>query len=214
MQENYLKVEKTARYTTLGQCTNSLEKVVYLFHGYGQLATSFIEEFSYFDDGTKYFIAPEGLSRFYLSGKKGKVGASWMTSEHREQEICDYLAYLDDVYAQECKRLSEKNFKTILLGYSQGVATVCRWLDRNLQLKADRLILWGGEIPPELTLWRIRAHYPELEVYLVAGTKDPFIQFDLLNKQEKRLETAQIHYKKIRFDGKHELHPPTLQRLL
>jgi predicted esterase len=213
MQENYLKVEKTARYTTLGQCTPALEKVIYIFHGYGQLATSFIEEFSYFADGTKYFIAPEGLSRFYVSGKKGKVGASWMTSEHREQEIGDYLTYLDDVYRTENKKIPEKDIQTILLGFSQGVATVCRWLE-NLNIKADRLILWGGEIPPELALWRIRAHLPKLEVYLVAGTKDPFVRFDLLKDQEQRLENAQIPYKKIRFDGKHELHPPTLQKLL
>ena len=213
MQENYLHVKKTARYTTLGQRSAAVQKVIYLFHGYGQLATSFIEEFVYFADGTKYFIAPEGLSRFYISGSKGKVGASWMTSENREQEIYDYLAYLDAVYQAENKQFSGEQIQTILLGFSQGVATVCRWLE-NLNVKADRLILWGGEIPPELALWRIRAHYPDLEVYLVAGTKDPFVRIDLLKEQEERLENAEIHYRKIRFDGKHELHPPTLQRIL
>lgn len=212
MQENFLKVEKTARYTTLGQRSDALEKVIYLFHGYGQLATSFIEEFVYFADGTKYFIAPEGLSRFYISGSSGKVGASWMTSENREQEMSDYLAYLDAVYETEEKQILKKNVQTILLGFSQGVATACRWLG-NFKVNVDRLILWGGPIPPEIALWRIKAHYPQLEVILVAGTKDPFVRFDLLKEQEDRLEKAEITYKKVRFEGKHEIHPPTLSKL-
>ena len=213
MQENFLKVEKTARYTTLGQRSDALKKVIYLFHGYGQLATSFIEEFAYFADGTKYFIAPEGLSRFYISGSSGKVGASWMTGENREHEINDYLAYLDAVHEIECKQIMQADIQTIILGFSQGTSTACRWLE-NFKVKVDRLILWGGDIPPETALWRIKAYFPQLEVFLVAGTKDPFIRFDQLNEMENRLEKAEINYQKIRFEGKHELHPPTLRKLL
>jgi predicted esterase len=212
MQEKYLKVEKMARYTTLGQRSDILKRVVYLFHGYGQLATSFIEEFSCFADVKNYFIAPEGLSRFYISGTSGKVGASWMTSENREQEISDYLTYLDSVHEIEHKGLAGKDIQTIIFGFSQGVATACRWLE-NLKVKADQLILWGGAIPPEVALWRIKAYYPKLEVILVAGLKDPFVRSDLLKEQEGRLEKAEIDYRKIRFDGKHELHPPTLRKL-
>ena len=213
MQEKYIEVSKCARYVTLGQPSDALKQVLYLFHGYGQLATSFMEEFSYIAHGSRYFVAPEGLSRFYLSRSSGKVGASWMTSEQRKHEISDYLQYLDKMYNAVYQELPNHKTQSILLGFSQGVATVCRWLEQ-LKIPADKLILWAGTIPPELDLWRIKAHYPDLEVYLVAGTKDPLVHSEILHEQEDRLEKAALHYRKIRFEGKHELHPPTLRKLI
>ena len=213
MQEKYLEISKCARYVTLGQPSTALKQVFYLFHGYGQLATSFMEDFSYIAHGSRYFIAPEGLSRFYLSGSSGKVGASWMTREERDHEIFDYLHYLDRLYETIHAELPDNKIQSILFGFSQGVATVCRWLEQ-LKVPADRLILWAGTIPPDLNLWRIKAHYPNLEVFLVAGTQDPLIRSEVLKEQEERLEKAAMHYRKIRFEGKHELHPPTLRKLI
>jgi predicted esterase len=213
MQENLIKTPRSARYVTLGLPTEALKQVFFLFHGYGQLATSFIGEFSYIAHGSRYFVAPEGLSKFYLSGSSGKVGASWMTSEERDYEISDYLHFLDSVYQAVNKGICSKDIESILLGFSQGVATVCRWLEK-LKIPADKLILWAGTIPPEVDLWQIKAHYPNLEVFLVAGTKDPLIRSDVLLEQESRLEKAALHYRKIRFEGKHELHPPTLLKII
>src|ERR1051325_10016453 len=50
--------------------------------------------------GRRRLVAPEGLSRFYLSERatERRVGASWMTREDRLAEIADYLGYLDAVY--------------------------------------------------------------------------------------------------------------------
>ena len=39
-------------------------------------------------------IAPQGLHKFYLEGTSGRVGASWMTKENREDDIKNYLVYL------------------------------------------------------------------------------------------------------------------------
>lgn len=213
MEEKIIEISKSARYITLGQSSDALKQVFYLFHGYGQLASSFMEEFSYIAHGSRYFIAPEGLSRFYLSGSSGKVGASWMTSEDRKHEILDYLQYLDRVYEEVNQNLPEIKLNTILMGFSQGVATVCRWLEQ-LRVPAEKLILWAGKIPPDLDLWRVKAHYPDLEVFLVSGTKDPFVRSEILREQEERLEKADLHYRKIRFEGKHEIHPPTLRKII
>jgi predicted esterase len=212
MQTRGITVPRTARFITLGQPTQALKQVWYVFHGYGQLATNFIKEFAYIADGTRYFIAPEGLSRFYCSGSSGKVGASWMTREERLDEISDYLTYTNAVYANVTKEILNDNVKNVLLGFSQGVSTVCRWLEQ-VSIRADRLILWGGTIPPELDLWKIKAHYPELEVVLVFGTKDPFAKPGMIKEDEERLEKSELNYRKIRFEGKHELHPPTLRKL-
>ena len=212
MQNRAITIQKTARFATLGQPTQALNQVWYVFHGYGQLATEFVQDFAYIANGSRYFIAPEGLSRFYRSGSSGKVGASWMTREDRLYEISDYLNYTNTVYEKVEEELPNQTIKKVLLGFSQGVATVCRWLEQ-VNIEADRLILWAGTIPPELDLWKIKAHYPELQVFLVVGTKDPFADPGIIREEEARLEKSEIHYKKIRFEGKHELHPPTLRKL-
>jgi predicted esterase len=212
MQNRAITIPKTARFATLGQPTNALKQVWYVFHGYGQLASNFLQEFAYIADGSRYFIALEGLSRFYCSGLTGKVGASWMTKEDRLYEISDYLNYTNAVYNIVKKELPDQNIKKVLLGFSQGVATVCRWLEQ-VNIEADRLILWAGTIPPELDLWKIKAHYPDLQVFLVVGTKDPYANPGIIKEEEARLEKFELHYKKIRFEGKHEMHPPTLRKL-
>ena len=212
MQNRAITVPKTAWFATLGQPTCALKQVWYVFHGYGQLASNFIEEFEYIADGSRYFIALEGLSRFYRSGGSGKVGASWMTNEDRLYEISDYLNYANAVYKKVEEELPKQNLKRVLLGFSQGVATVCRWLEQ-VHIEADRLILWSGTIPSELDLWKIKAHYPDLQVYLVAGIKDPLVNPALIKEDEGRLENSELPYQKIRFEGKHEMHPPTLMRL-
>ena len=93
------------------------------------------------------------------------------------------------------------------------MSTVCRWLGQ-LKIEADLLVLWAGIIPPDVDLWKIKAHYPSLQVYLVAGTQDPYARSDVIKEQEERLEKAEMHYRKIRFDGKHELHVPTLTNFI
>jgi predicted esterase len=212
MQSRVITVPRTARFVTLGQPTQALKQVWFVFHGYGQLATEFIQEFAYIADGSRYFIAPEGLSRFYCSGISGKVGASWMTREDRLDEISDYLTYTNTVYENVTREIPNSNVKRVLLGFSQGVSTVCRWLEQ-VSVQADRLILWAGTIPPGLDLWKIKAHYPKLEVYLVVGTKDLHAEPGKIKEDEARLENSELHYRKIRFIGKHELHPPTLRKL-
>jgi len=212
MQTRGITVPRSARYVTLGQPTTALKQVWYVFHGYGQLATDFIQEFAYIADGSRYFVAPEGLSRFYRSGSSGKVGASWMTREERLDEICDYLTYTNAVYETVTREIPHAHIKNVLMGFSQGVSTVCHWLEQ-VSVRADRLILWAGTIPPELDLWKIRVHYPKLEIFIVVGTQDPFAKHGIIKEEEERLERSELNYQKIRFEGKHELHPPTLRKL-
>ena len=97
MQEHRITVSRAARYFTLGR----LEREVwFVLHGYGQLAGRFLRHFDPIDDGSRLVVAPEGLSRFYVSENSAeRVGATWMTKEDRLAEIDDYVRYLDAVYA-------------------------------------------------------------------------------------------------------------------
>ena len=77
MQEHRLSVARTARYFTLGERSGAAAEVWFACHGYGQLAGRFLEKLRALDDGTRYLVAPEGLSRFYLSesSTERRVGA-------------------------------------------------------------------------------------------------------------------------------------------
>ena len=93
---------KTFRYFTHGDPLKA-NQIVYVLHGYGQLAEFFIRKFQHLSDD--YFIvAPEGMHRFYLSGSSGRVGASWMTKEERETDIQDNLNWLNALDTELCAK--------------------------------------------------------------------------------------------------------------
>src|SRR4051812_28301688 len=99
MQEHHLWTPRSARYFTLGNPAEARELWL-VGHGYGYLASRFLERFQPIATADRCIVAPEGLSRFYLTDRPGerRVGASWMTREDRLNEISDYIRYLDGVY--------------------------------------------------------------------------------------------------------------------
>lgn len=215
MQEHRLSVTRTARYFALGDPARAGE-VWFVCHGYGHLAARFLEKCRALDDGRRYVVAPEGLSRFYLSESptERRVGASWMTREDRLSEIDDYVRYLDAVYAHVCGLVDRSRVAVHALGFSQGAATVSRWVAMG-QARVDRLILWGGELPPDLDLTsssvvdRLRAS----RVSLVYGRSDQFITPKVTAEIAERLRTCGIPYREMAFHGGHELDDAVLEQL-
>ena len=205
MQEHSITVPRTARYFTLG-APNRGHDVWFVCHGYGQLAARFLERFRALESPERCIVAPEALSRFYLSEHPAerRVGASWMTKEDRLHEIDDYVRYLDAVYAH----VSPAKKGVTALGFSQGTATVCRWAALGSS-RIDRLILWGGEVPPDLDLDRLRV--PKLT--LVYGTRDEFFTPKVVAANEARLRDRGVSYELISFEGGHVIDVETLLRL-
>ena len=216
MQEHHLSVNRTARYFALGTSSGEVGEVWFACHGYGQLAGRFLEKLRVLDDGRRYLVAPEGLSRFYLSESptERRVGASWMTREDRLAEIDDYVPYLDAVYADVFGSLARAQVTLHALGYSQGASTVSRWAAMgNAQI--DRLTLWGGEFPPDLDLTldtvvnRLRA----ARMALVYGRSDEYITPKVVQTITARLRQHGIPFNEIPFDGGHELNEAVLRTL-
>ena len=205
MQEHNITTPRTARYFTLGTPERANE-VWFVCHGYGQLAARFLDRFRAVQSPERCIVAPEALSRFYLpeNPAERRVGASWMTKEDRLREIDDYVRYLDAVYAQ----VSTAQQRVTALGVSQGTATVCRWAALGAS-RVDRVILWGGEVPPDLDLKRLRV--PRLT--LVYGTRDEFFTSKVVAANEARLRDHGIRYELISFEGGHAIDVETLKRL-
>ncbi len=150
---HHLVVKKTARYCVLGELNAATEDVWIVCHGFGQLARDFLAEFHPVAKAGRAIVAPEALSRFYRSQgtvhtPATPVGATWMTSEDRMPEITDYTAYLDAVLAEILPKLSS-DARVSALGFSQGGATISRWVAAS-QPSLERVVLWGALIPPEI----------------------------------------------------------------
>ena len=216
MTEFHLSVPRTARYFTLGTPDRVVREAWVVLHGYGQLASRFLRHFDALDDGSRVIVAPEGLSRFYLDGNASrKVGAAWMTREDRLAEIADYVRYLDLVAGETVRRPGAPVVPLHVLGFSQGTATAARWLAMGAATASGprRLILWGGEMPPDLDLAAARARWENLDLVFVAGSQDEFITPKVLARDEARLKEAGIQYRVVHFAGGHEIVPGVLKDL-
>lgn len=216
MHEHRLSVARRARYFTLGEGAAPPEEIWFVCHGYGQLAARFLRHFEPLDDGTSLIVAPEGLSRFYLSDSPAerRVGASWMTKEDRLAEIDDYVGYLDAVYADVLRSVDRPRVQITALGFSQGTATVCRWAALG-SAQIDRLIVWGGEVPPDLDLAREPAagRLRALRLSLVYGDQDELFTPKVIAATESHLRAHGIPYALVPFAGGHEIDAATLRRL-
>lgn len=217
MIERSLRTWRTARYYVLGTPGAGVREVWFVCHGYGQLAASFAQGFSKLVSAERIIVAPEALSRFYLdsldqSAGERRVGATWMTREDRESEIGDYVGYLDTVYAAVIGELPAPPARVHVLGFSQGVTTVMRWLALGTA-RADALTLWAGGLPHDLALDAYTERFGRMRVTVVAGERDRLVGEEPLAAARARLLAAGIEHELIRFAGGHRLDDAVLRQL-
>lgn len=209
MKEHFLRVQRTARYHSLGDPATA-QAIWIVVHGYGQLARFFLNGFSA-SSSDRFIVAPEGLSRFYLDPEHGRVGATWMTREDRLNEITDHVAYLD-VLVAHVRLQCPAGIPVHALGFSQGVATVARWSHQG-RSNVQRVVLWAGGLPPELDTDQLKA-WRVKHVDLVLGNEDPYQKPGDLNATSQRLRGAGVPHKAHTFAGAHRLEPVLLEKIL
>ena len=201
-------MRRTARYYTLGGGSDCVRTVWVVLHGYSQRAAVFIRSFSDLAAPDALVVAPEALNRYYLVGPEAgtaterPVGATWMTREDRASEISDYVEYLDTLFDEVILEHVRSGARVAVIGFSQGAATATRWLVHG-RGSIDRLILWGGLLPPETDLSAANARLRATPLTIVVGTRDQYIDEDSLAAEVARLDAAQLSCDLIRFDGGH-----------
>jgi len=216
-QEHHLTVPRTARYFTLGAPGPEVREVWLVCHGYGQLAEPFLAHFAAVASPARLVVAPEALSRYYVGPHTGgshassAVGASWMTREDRAAEIADQVAYLDALHDAIFAPLDRRALRFTVLGFSQGVATVCRWLAHS-RVAVDRLVCWGGVIPDDVSLTH-GAWAGHMVVRVVAGRRDEFVGPERVDREIARLDAARVSVSRLSFEGGHRLDDATLREL-
>src|SRR5258708_24501044 len=97
-EQRHLQVARSARYAVMGSLEAELTEVWIVCHGHGQLARRFLSRFLPLERPDRLFIAPEALSRYYLSPPQGgphpadaPVGASSMTGADRDHDMPHYV---------------------------------------------------------------------------------------------------------------------------
>lgn len=207
-REHHISVSRTARYWMLGESSPGVRDVWFVLHGHGQLAFYFLRPFHPLAAADRLIVAPEALSRFYAEpdrpGPPGRVGASWMTREDRLAEIADYVRYLDDLYAEVFARVPRGAVRVTALGFSQGAATAARWACRGTA-RVDRLVLWAGQLPPELGDQDDRRRLGAMDVVRVLGETDPFARPEIVAAEDARAQGLGLTAPVRRFAGGHEL---------
>lgn len=207
MEEHFIRVGRTARYHQLGD-PRTASRLWVVVHGYGQLARYFLNAFAPVADGDAV-VAPEGLSRFYLDPAHQRVGATWMTREDRAHEIDDHVHYLDALV--DLLQPADGRRPLHVLGFSQGVATVARWLTRSAHRPAQ-VVLWGGSLPPELQRDELTRAFGSCRVDLVHGEQDTLVPSVQWEQNTERFAAAGITTERHLFPGGHALDPVVLRR--
>ncbi|MCB0527271.1 MAG: hypothetical protein KDC61_18540 [Saprospiraceae bacterium] len=211
MQYQKLTVSRTAHFCQLGTPGKNIRQLWIVCHGYAQLASEFLENFRELDNGQNLIVAPEGMNHFYKKGFDGAVAATWMTRHHREDEIADYSYFLQTLYSHLIEQLSY-DVRIILLGFSQGTATVCRWALRNHPHFHD-MVLWAGLPPEDLDYAEHHNYLRDKNLYLLYGTSDPFLTPDRLSTLQQIEDKNGVDFGEQSFEGGHEIPGDVLRRL-
>jgi predicted esterase len=190
-----------ARYYKLGEVNSSTKQIWWVLHGYGQLSQFFIQKFKALTEQGICVIAPEGLSKFYLAGNGGRVGATWMTRENRLVDIKNYIEYLNTILQIENPT---NKVPTTLFGFSQGAATTVRWA-MDGKVKFDRLILWAGLFPPDMDFEKGAELLKDKKIIEVLGKQDQFITREKVEEMMKLNQQLKINPAIVEFEGKHEI---------
>ena len=195
-----MMVEQTARWFHIGSTPSESSKILIALHGYGQHPAYMLDGLKPLIKNDLCILAPEGLSRFYIKGTDGRVGASWMTRDERFTDINDNIKYLNTWWAG---LKVAKGAEVIVLGFSQGVATAARWLASGFP--ASKVILHSGTVPPEWNESHPEFH-PRINKWIsIRGKDDPIYSQNSHEASATLFGLLGLKFETIIVEGNHKL---------
>ncbi len=209
--EKEISYKSTNSYSTLNSLTNKTKNVWFVCHGISYLSKYFLKYFDGLDAEENYIIAPQAQSKYYLGSDYKHVGASWLTKENTSKEIENVMRYFDAVLENE--HLTA-NINLIVLGYSQGVSVITRYVVKR-KLKCSHLLLLSGGIPKELRNDDFDFLKGKTKVSLIYGTQDEYLNEKIMAIEKKHFyELFGYQATIIPFEGKHVVKKEILNRLI
>ena len=135
-----------------------------------------------------------------------------MTSEDRENEIEDYVRYLDSLHEEIFSIVPREKVRLWVIGFSQGAATVVRWVTRG-NATPDRVILWAGILPPELNAQSAAALSRRAPLTLVLGRQDQFATPEIVGPVTREVAMAGPGAPPVPYGAPGVPTPPELERV-
>ena len=207
-----ISITKTHKYSQLGECSKNTDTVWIVLHGYGMLSEFFIKKFECILNDSAVVIAPEGSNRFYLENNYYRVGASWMTKLDKEKDIEDNISFIQTLYLNIVDEIGHNNFKLNTLGFSQGGATLVRWIMSN-SINIDSLILWGSDIPKDCLIEEKKSRWNSIDVKLVIGNQDEYINEENKQKVIDLINSYGLKYELVEYEGSHKIIEKELEKI-
>ena len=204
MQTHHLKTARTARLIQNGNLNQKTKLVWIAAHGYGMDVERFCKWFHDLPE-PHAVLCPEGLSRFYWGGFSGRPAASWMTSTERLTEIEDFCNWMDKVYA--FAKTEAPNAQIVCLGFSQGSATIMRWLQARYK-PVWRIVLWSGA-PPEDIIYDTH-NFSKEKLISYWGDTDELASWETA---AQRFDEVDLPFQRRSFEGGHRIEASPLLAL-
>ena len=207
--EKEISYQSTNSYSTLNTLTSQTKNIWIVCHGMGYLSRYFLKYFKALNADENYIIAPQAQSKYYLKDQFTHVGASWLTRENTIAETVNILNYIDAVIENEQLPLHSN---IIMLGYSQGVSIVMRYV-ASRKLQCNQLVLMSGGIPKELT--QDDLNFYNGMVKMIYGDKDEYLNNERLVYEQQRIkELFKENVEIIPFDGNHMVNVELINSLV
>ena len=198
-----IQIQRTAHYHLMGN--ENADHLLIVIHGYAQLAEEFIQDFKALERSNILIAAPEGISKFY--NKEKKAVANWMTSHEREDEMKDYINYLETLNNELCKEYGIQ--KVSVLGFSQGTSTSLRWVSKTKQ-SLQHVLVCSGAIPPELKKEDFDGQ-KDCQFHYFYGDDDRFFTAEQGKGLFLKLSDLAERVDEHPFSGGHIIHDSTVQ---
>lgn len=205
-----IRTEKTGHYFTHGLWSGDTKYIWICLHGYGQLAKYFIQRFEFLDPAKHYVIAPEGLNRFYFEGLNDRPVAGWMTREDRLDEIADFVLFLNAL-REKIGWEKSAQAKIIYFGFSQGVATMMRWLSDSAP-RVDYLLLWAGGLPDDILYAHRRDYFSQTSAHFFMGDEDPYIREQDIEEKKPLFFSTGMRLQLHSYAGGHKMDEEVLKQ--
>ncbi len=209
VKSHTLEVTRSARWFHIGESPQTSNEIIVVLHGYGQHPSYMLNSLQSLEAPGRCICAPEGLSKFYIRGTNGRVGASWMTRDNRQQEITDQIAYL--TFWLKSLEILETTPIT-LIGFSQGVATAARWIAHGA--KIDTLIFTSGQLPPEWVTSPPNLGDRLKKIHIIRPKNDEYYTQDAFKVDVNILNQFGLHINRHEPEGTHTLNPKLLGEIL
>ena len=208
-KEKEIKYTLSNTYSTLNLLTSKTKNVWFVCHGIGHLSRYFIRHFNELDSDENYIIAPQAQSKFYIAPKMKHIGACWLTKENTKKETNNVINYFNEIFANEN---IPSSCNLILLGFSQGVSVITRFIAKS-GIKFNKLIVYAGKIPIELSKNDFKHIDNNSKVYLVYCANDLYIDEKTVNLEKKKAKNLFNNISTINFDIAHEINASIVNQL-